>query len=191
MDQTVWTEKIKDGGSILEEGSWPFYAYILKSGRAKVFKNIDGKPVLIRTLSEGDIFGEIAFLEDAKRTASVIADGNVEVEMIAKDTFMEALDQLPQGVRSRLSTLFSDLKAMTEVNGRLVTLLYELQHMRAEMIDLKSFEREVEKMPELLRRVVIALVQRLNASVEGCTKLAGKVEETVKAIDSLSLPLTQ
>ena len=191
MDQTVWTEKIKDGETILEEGSWPFYAYILKSGRAKVFKNIDGKPVLIRTLSEGDIFGEIAFLEDAKRTASVIADGNVEVEMIAKDTFMEALDQLPQGVRSRLSTLFSDLKAMTEVNGRLVTLLYELQHMRAEMIDLKSFEREVEKMPELLRRVVIALVQRLNASVEGCTKLAGKVEETVKAIDSLSLPLTQ
>ena len=191
MDQTVWTEKIKDGGSILEEGSWPFYAYILKSGRAKVFKNIDGKRVLIRTLSEGDIFGEIAFLEDAKRTASVIADGNVEVEMIAKDTFMEALDQLPQGVRSRLSTLFSDLKAMTEVNGRLVTLLYELQHMRAEMIDLKSFEREVEKMPELLRRVVIALVQRLNASVEGCTKLAAQVEETVKGIDSLSLPPTQ
>ncbi len=191
MDQTVWTEKIKDGESILEEGSWPFYAYILKSGRAKVFKNIDGKQVLIRTLSEGDIFGEIAFLEDAKRTASVIADGDVEVEKIAKDTFMEVLDQLPQDVRSRLNTLFSDLTAMTEVNSRLVALLYELQHMRAEMIDLKSFEREVEKMPELLHRVVIGLVQRLNASVEGCTKLAGQVEETVKAIDSLSLPLTQ
>ncbi len=147
--------------------------------------------MLIRTLSEGDIFGEIAFLEDAKRTASVIADGDVEVEKIAKDTFMEALDQLPQDVRSRLNTLFSDLTVMTEVNGRLVALLYELQHMRAKMIDLKSFEREIEKMPELLRRVVIGLVQRLNASVEGCTKLAGKVEETVKAIDSLSLPLTQ
>ncbi len=191
MDQTVWTEKIKDGGNIIEEGSWPFYAYILKSGRAKVFKNIDGKRVLIHTLSEGDIFGEIAFLEDAKRTASVIADGNVEVEMIAKDTFMEVLDQLPQGVRSRLNTLFSDLTAMTEVNGRLVALLYELQHKRAEMIDLKSFEREIEKMPEFLHRVVIGLVQRLNASVEGCTKLAGKVEETVKAIDSLSLPSAQ
>ena len=191
MDQTVWTEKIKDGETILEEGSWPFYAYILKSGRAKVFKNIDGKQVLIRTLSEGDIFGEIAFLEDAKRTASVIADGDVEVEKIAKDTFMEVLDQLPQDVRSRPNTLFSDLTAMTEVNSRLVALLYELQHMRAKMIDLKSFEREIEKMPELLRRVVIGLVQRLNASVEGCTKLAGKVEETVKAIDSLSLPLTQ
>ena len=191
MDQVAWTQKIKDGESIIEEGSWPFYGYMLKSGRAKVFKNIDGKRVLIRTLSEGDIFGEIAFLGDAKRTASVIADGDVEVEVIAKDTFMEALDQLPQGVRSRLNTLFSDLTAMTEVNGRLVALLYELQHMRAKMIDLKPFERELEKMPELLRRVVIALVQRLNTSLEGCTELAAKVEETVKASDSLSLPSTQ
>ena len=77
---------------------------------------------------------------------------------------------------------------MTEVNGRLAALLYELQHMHAKMIDLQSFERDIEKMPELLRRVAIALVQRLNASVEGCTKLAAQVEETVKGIDSLSLP---
>ena len=77
---------------------------------------------------------------------------------------------------------------MTEVNGRLAALLYELQHMRAKMIDLQSFERDIEKMPELLRRVAIALVQRLNASVEGCTELGAQAEETVKVIDSLSLP---
>jgi len=59
------------------------------------------------------------------------------------------------------------------------------------MIDLKSFEREVENMPELLRRVVIAFAKRLNASVEGCTELGAQAEETVKVIDSLSLPLTK
>lgn len=42
---------------------------------------------------------------------------------------------------------------MTEVNGRLAALLYELQHMRAKMIDLQSFERDIEKMPELLRKI--------------------------------------
>ena len=121
----------------------------------------------------------------------MIADGDVEVEMIAKDLFMEAFDQLPQGVRAKLNTLFSDLTGMTEINGRLMALLDELQKMRAKIADLKAFEKEVEKMPELLRRVVIGLVQRLNASVEGCTKLAVPVEETVKGIDSLSLCSTQ
>jgi hypothetical protein len=192
MDQVPSrTEKIKDGETIVEEGTWAFYAYILKSGRAKVLKNIDDRPVLIRTLSKGDVFGEISFLGGVKRTASVIADGDVEVEMISKDAFMDALDQLPQDARSRLNTLLSDLTGVTEVNGRLMALLDELQKMRAKTIDLGSFEREVEKMPELLHRMVIALVQRLNASVESCTKLAAQVEEAVKAIESLWLPFVK
>ena len=180
MDLNVWTKIIKDRESIIEEGSTPYYAYIIMSGKAKVFKIIDGKQVLIYTASEGDILGEMAFFENAERTASVIADGNVEVELIARDTFMKVLDQVPKDVQSRLNPLFSDLKAMTEVNSRLVALLDELQHRRPEMNDPKSFEREIEKMPELLRRVVIGMVQRLNASMEWCTKLAGKVEETGK-----------
>ena len=58
--------------------------------------------------------------------------------------------------------------------------------MLEKIIDLKSLEKEGEKMPELLRRVVIALVERFNASIEGCTKLAAQAEEAVKAIDALS-----
>jgi len=181
------TEKIRDGETIVEEGTWAFYAYILKSGKAKVLKNIDDRPVLIRTLSKGDVFGEMAFLGGVPRTASVVADGDVEVEMFSKDAFMDALDQLPQDVRSELNTLLSDLAVMTEVNGRLMALLDELQKMRARTVDLKSFEREVEKMPELLHRMVIALIQRLNASVESCTKVAAQVAEAVKAIEPQSL----
>ena len=58
--------------------------------------------------------------------------------------------------------------------------------MLEKIVDLKSVERAVEKMPELLRRMVIALVERLNASIEGCTKLAAQAEEAVNAIDALS-----
>jgi len=184
-------EKIKDGDPILEEGTWAYYAYVLKAGKAKVFKNIDGKPVLLGTLNQGDIFGEVAFLGGAKRTASVIADGDVEVDMIPRDSFFDALNQLPRGLRSKLNALVSDLTFMDEVRGRLTAFLHELQNVRAKMIDLKSFEREVENMPELLRRVVIAFAKRLNASVEGCTELGAQAEETVKVIDSLSLPLTK
>jgi CRP-like cAMP-binding protein len=184
-------EKIKDGEAILEEGTWAYYAYVLRSGKAKVFKSIDGKPVLLGTLSQGDIFGEVAFLGGAKRTASVIADGDVEVDMIPRDSFYDALNQLPQGLRSKINALVSDLTFMDEVRGRLIAFLHELQNMRAKMIDLDSFEREVENMPELLRRVGVAFAKRLNTSVEGCTKLGAQAEATVEVIDSLSLSQTQ
>ena len=184
------TKKIKSGEFILEEGTWAFYGYVLKSGKAKVVKNINNNLVLISTLNAGDIFGEMAFLGGTKRAASVIADGDVEVEMIAKDAFMEAFDQLPQGVQSKLKGIVSDLTGVTEIHGRLRLYLHELQKMRDSMIDVKAFEGEVEKMPELLRRIVIALVRRLNTSIEACTKLAAQAEEAVKAIDSLSFSAT-
>ncbi len=183
------TKKINDGEAILEEGTWAFYAYLLKSGKAKVIRNINDKPVLIGTLKAGDIFGEMAFLGGAKRIASVIADGDVEIEMIPKDAFMDAFDQLPQVVRSKLKAMVSDLTGITEIQGRLTAYLNELQKMQDKTIDLKSFERETEKMPELLRRVVMALVRRLNTAIGACSKLAAQAEEAVRAIDTLSLSL--
>ena len=192
MDQIVSrTETIKDGEIIMEEGTWAFYAYVLKSGKAKVVRTIDGRPVLIRTVKQGEVVGEMAFLGGAKRTASVIADGDVEVEMISKDTFMDALDRLPRDVCSKLKAIVSDLTGMTEIQGRLTVYLQELRDLEKKILDLKSFEREVEQMPEILRRVVIAMVQRLNTSIEGCMKLASQAEEAIKAIDSLSFLPTE
>ena len=42
----------------------------------------------------------------------------------------------------------------------------------------------------VLRRMVIALVERLNTSIEGCTTLGAPAEEAVKAIGSLSFSST-
>ena len=187
------TKKIKDGEMILKEGDdaiWAFYAYVLKSGRARIEKTVHNKPVVIGTLNKGDLFGEMAFLGGANRIASVIADGDVEVEMIAKDTFMNVLDQLPEGMRAKLRAMVSDLTSMTEIQTRLMAYLNELQSIKEKLIDLKSFETEIEKMPELLRRVVIALVKRLNTSIEASTKFAAQAEEAVRAIDSLSFSPT-
>ena len=36
-------EKIKSGEPIIEEGTWAFYAYILRSGKAKLIKSIHRK----------------------------------------------------------------------------------------------------------------------------------------------------
>ena len=104
---------------------------------------------------------------------------------------MEVLDQLPVGVRTKLRAMVNDLTTMTEIQSRLMAYLNELQSLKEKLIDLKSLEREIEKMPELLRRIVIALVRRLNISIQGCTSLMAQAEEAVRAIDSLSLSLTE
>src|SRR3990170_7995174 len=169
------TVKVRDGEAIIKEDTWPYYVYILKDGKAKVLKNVDGKEVLIGTLSKGDIFGEMDFLGKTKRTISVIADGEAIVEMITRDTFMDFVDKLPRNVQTRLCTMASDLTSMSEIYSRLVVLL---QNMNAEkkMIAAETFEIEAKKIPEFIRQVITGMDRRHSVAVEGLNKLSFQVE---------------
>ena len=185
------TEKIKDGSTILEEGSWAYYAYVLQSGRAKVWKNINNKPVLVGTLKEGDIFGEMSFFGMAKRTASVTADGDVIVGMITKDTFMEAVNKLPKEAHAKLDKMTQDLYYLSDIYGRLTNCLHEILNIKGQMIDPGLFEKEVENMPDLLREVVGRVSKRFISAIDGSIKLMAQMEEASRTIDSLSTTLIQ
>lgn len=185
------TEKIKDGSVILEEGSWAYYAYVLKSGRAKVWKNINNKPALVGTLKEGDIFGEMSFFGMAKRTASVTADGDVIVGMITKDTFMDAVNKLPKESRVKLDKMTQDLLYLNDAYNRLTNCIREISDIKGRMIDPKLFEKEVENMPDLLREVVGRASKRFISAIDGSIKLMAQLEDASRTIGSLSTALIQ
>ena len=185
------TEKIKDGSIILEEGSWAYYAYVLQSGRAKVWKNVNNKQVLVGTLKTGDIFGEMSFFGMAKRTASVTADGDVVVGMITKDTFMEAINKLSPEARGKLDKMTQDFFCLSDVYSRLTNCLHEILTIKGRMIDPKLFEKEVEKMPDILRKVVGLMLEHFVSAMDGSIKLVTQLEEASKPIDSLSTTLIQ
>ena len=170
------TVKVRDGEIIIQEDTWPYYAYILKEGRARVLKNVDGKQVLMGLLAEGDIFGEIAFLGKTKRAASVIADGDVIVEMIARDTVMDFIGKLPRNVQTRLCTMASDLTSITEIYSRLAVLLQN-RNAETKIVNIKTFETEIKKIPEFMRRVVITMERRHSVVVEGLNILSSQLEK--------------
>lgn len=60
------------GQSIIEEDAIENAFYLLVAGSAEVRKK--GKP--LHTLGKGDVFGEMGFLTQAKRTAAVVASGS-------------------------------------------------------------------------------------------------------------------
>jgi len=170
------TVRVRDGEIIIQEDTWPYYTYILKEGKARVLKNVDGKQVLIGALTKGDIFGEINFLGEMKRTASVTADGDVIVEMIARDTVMDFIGKLPRNVQTRLCAMASDLTSITEIYSRLVVLLQN-RNAETKIINMKTFETEIEKIPEFMRRVVITMERRHSVVVEGLNILSSQLEK--------------
>lgn len=67
-----------------------------KKGSKSTDSSNDNKLKLIRVLSEGDYFGEIALLTNLKRTASVIAKDFTTLGFIVGKNFIQAKDEFPQ-----------------------------------------------------------------------------------------------
>jgi CRP-like cAMP-binding protein len=70
--------------------------YMIQSGKVKIIKVVKDAEKLLDILGPGDIFGEMAILEDAPRSASAIAAEEVKVLLFKKENFDVILQSNPQ-----------------------------------------------------------------------------------------------
>ncbi len=79
------------GALILREGDIGHEAYIIRSGKCRAFKTINGEKIELRIMGIGEVFGETAILTDKPRSASVEAVDNVTVAVVKGHYFEEEL----------------------------------------------------------------------------------------------------
>jgi|Deesub1362A_J573_1020465.scaffolds.fasta_scaffold00013_214 CRP-like cAMP-binding protein len=94
--RTAEVKSFKHGETIIEEGDAGDSMFIIRRGKARVIAHLLGKVIELAMLSENDVFGEVAFLTGRPRTASVIAEGELEVFEINRITLQEAIEKNPQ-----------------------------------------------------------------------------------------------
>jgi MFS family permease len=85
--------EIEPGRAVFEQGALGEHFYVIEGGSVDVLRNRR----LIRTLGEGDSFGEIALLHACARTATVraTADGPVSVSILPRAPFLTAVTGYP------------------------------------------------------------------------------------------------
>jgi CRP-like cAMP-binding protein len=81
--------------------------YIIQKGQVKISKIINGNEVLLALLKPGDIFGEMALLDDKPRSASASAFEECTMLAVNKENFARMVQTQPQ-IISRLTTLLSE-----------------------------------------------------------------------------------
>jgi CRP-like cAMP-binding protein len=80
--------------------------FIIQNGKVKITKIVN-EEVLLAVLKQGDIFGEMALLDNKPRSASAITFGDVEVLAINKSNFENMVQAQPQ-LATRLIQLLSE-----------------------------------------------------------------------------------
>jgi len=86
----------------------------------RVERNNGGGRAVLVTLGPGAIFGEMAFIEDALASASVVADGKVDVDAIEIAELKQMFEAFPHfGARFYRSVAVTLSQRLRETSGLL------------------------------------------------------------------------
>ena len=111
------------GDLILAEGTSGTQTFLIKVGEVLICKDIDGNQrIPIATLGEGELFGEMSLFEETGvRTASVVAQTEVHVELIPRESIEKAMAETPPLMLALLKTLTARLAQTSQQNIKLKT----------------------------------------------------------------------
>ena len=101
---------------IIEEGSKGSWIYVILEGIAKVKKRTPKGMVTVDFLREGEVFGEMAFMEGGMctRSASVIAaDGEVRVGLLDTEKLINDYEAVPSELKTLIRSLMQKLRNTT------------------------------------------------------------------------------
>jgi CRP-like cAMP-binding protein len=115
-------EEYQDGDVILREGTSTDWIYIILEGQVRIQKKTPKGAVAITTIGEGQMVGEMAFLEKGKepRAASAVALGYVRLGVLDRDSLTKEYDSFSPLFRKLILTLVRRMRYITEIAAKLV-----------------------------------------------------------------------
>ncbi|MGD8806868.1 MAG: cyclic nucleotide-binding domain-containing protein [Chloroflexota bacterium] len=119
MSNSVLGKVYKQGDAIIRQGDAGKCMYVIQEGEVEVIRSYDGGDVRLAVLGQGDIFGEISLLGNERRSASVLAIGEVRVITIDKKIFLQRLQEDLTLAFRIFQTMAARIRNM---NSRLVVL---------------------------------------------------------------------
>lgn len=107
------------GALVFEEGGSSSEVYFILAGKAEILAGGRDGPIVVATLPEHSLFGEISALCDVPRTASVRAGEPLSVLRIPGDAFVGLIEETPslalkivRELAARLARTTRDLASM-------------------------------------------------------------------------------
>lgn len=172
MDHSV-TRSFPKNTVLIHEGDETDSLYVILNGRAKVFaSDEDGGEVILNLLGPGEYFGELALVDDAPRSASVVTVEPSKLAIISRAAFREVLAKHPdvafnliREMARRIRTLTENVKglALMDVYGRIARVLIEMAEPEGDMkvIGQRLTHQELANMVGSSREMVSRIMKEL------------------------------
>lgn len=98
------------GETIFAEGGPGDAAYVIESGEIGIFKVIDGVEVLIATLKDSELFGEMALIDGSQRMAEARALDQTVLICLPRQTFLTKLAKVDPFFKTLMRILVANIR---------------------------------------------------------------------------------
>lgn len=158
---------------LINEGDQTDSLYVILDGEVKVYASDEtGKEVILNILRGGEYFGELALVDDAPRSASVMTLTPVKVRVISKADFKQCLAQNSEMAFNLIRSLAKQVRALTDsvkslalmdVYGRVAHTLIELSTEKdgKQIIEQKLTHQDIANMVGASREMVSRILKDL------------------------------
>src|SRR3954452_17296006 len=133
------------GSTIFEEGDHGDCMHVLRSGAVKVVRPSHDEDIVLDVLGPGKVFGELAVLNSAPRTATLVAVADTTTVVVDKGAIDHVLERHPSAVREILGTVARSLTFAKEELARHNSALDETVRERTE--ELRQTHLEIVHRP--------------------------------------------
>jgi CRP/FNR family cyclic AMP-dependent transcriptional regulator len=176
LTRVVGRKSYPRNSTIISAGDPTDALFIVISGRLKVMMSDDeGREVILAILSQGEFFGEMGLIDEAPRSATVIAIEPCELLTISKVDFKKCLQEnfdicmgVMRGLVKRLREADKKIGtlALMDVYGRVARLLMEMSETidGQRVVTKKLPKQDIAKMIGASREMVSRVMKDLQTS---------------------------
>jgi CRP/FNR family transcriptional regulator, cyclic AMP receptor protein len=173
LTSVVSRKSFPRGTTIIAAGDMTDSLYVIISGRLKVMmSDDDGGEVILAILGPNEFFGEMGLLDDAPRSASVVAIEPCELLSLSKQNFKKCMAEnfemtmtVMRGIVKRLREADKKIGslALMDVYGRVARLLMEMSETidGQKVVTKKLAKQDIAKMIGASREMVSRVMKDL------------------------------
>jgi len=125
ISKIIKKKNYKIGEAVFKENEDGTSMYIIRKGEVKACKAApDGELMTLTLMKDGDMFGEMSFLDGRPRSATIISISNTEVLCMEKDDFEKLMDSHPRMIYKILKNIIFTIHTLVrEMNTRYVEMV--------------------------------------------------------------------
>jgi len=105
------------GDKVINEGDDGDYLFVIEKGALDCVKNIDGADKVVKTVSTGDVFGELALLYNCPRAANVLAKDDCVCWQLDRETFNHIVKDAAVKRRTKYDAFLSSVTLISSLGA--------------------------------------------------------------------------